>query len=495
MTITAAGTVPEPMAGNTGSFSPGSFSPRSVSPGSPSGAPTRAGAHNGARASLLALATLALAGCSTVDRVSNALTGGPALQPGQQGYVRGFLGNVAAEEPRAALVARDILSAGGSAADAAVAAGFTLAVTLPSRAGLGGGGACLGYDPRRNEVEAFLFQPAPRAGTPGTNILRGADRPAAVPMMARGLFALHARQGRLPFETTIAPSERLARLGTQVSRALAADLAAVATPLLADPVSRAAFTGQGGAPVGEGDPLTQPDLATTLGQLRTAGVGDFHTGGLARRVEEGSATAGGFLTVPELRAAIPQAVPAVQERLGDDVLAVLPASADNGATLAAFRAAAAGQSPALPGGPMGGTTGATTALVVQDRDGGAVACAFTMNNLFGTGRMVPGMGFLLAAAPNLGSVQAPPLAAVLVANLSVKAMRYAGAGSGQAAAPAAAGIPAALHMARRAPLAQAVAAVPEPGRAVAITCQGSVTAAGCSGIADPRGFGLATGSE
>jgi len=445
----------------------------------------RTGAPLRNAAGVVALAAL-LAGCSTVDRVSNAITGGPSAQPGQQGYVRGFLGNVAAEEPRAALVARDVLSAGGSAADAAAAAGFALSVTLPSRAGLGGGGACLGYDPRRNEVEAFLFQPGERSAVP-----RGADRPAAVPLMARGLFALHARQGRLPFESTIAPAEQLARFGTPVSRALAADLAAVSGPLLADPVSRAAFTGQGGAAVGEGDPFRQPDLATTLGQLRTAGVGDFHQGGLARRVEEGSAAAGGFLTVPELRAAIPQAVPAQQERLRDDTLAVLPASVDGGATMAAFRAAAAGQPLPL----AGGNPGASTALVVQDRDGGAVACAFTLNNLFGTGRMVPGMGFLLAAAPNLGSVQAPPLGAILLANLSVKAMRYAGAGSGQGAAPAAAGGPAGLHLVRRASLAQAVAAIPEPGRGVAVTCQGTVTAAGCSAVADPRGLGLATGND
>jgi gamma-glutamyltranspeptidase/glutathione hydrolase len=438
------------------------------------------------RAAGLAMALAALAGCSTIDRVGNALGGGPTIQPGQQGYVRGFLGNVAAEEPRAAAVARDILSAGGSAADAAVAAGFTLAVTLPSRAGLGGGGACLGYDPRRNEVEAFLFQPAARAGVP-----RGADRPAAIPMMARGLFALHARQGRLPFERDIAPSEQLARFGTPVSRAFATDLAAVAGPLLADPVARAVFA-PGGNPVGEGASLTQPELASTISGIRTAGVGDFHQGNLARRVEEGSAAAGGFLTVPEMRAALPQAVPPVQERLGSDVLSVLPAVADGGATLAAFRAAASGQAAPV----VAGSFGATTSLVVQDRDGGAVACAFTMNNLFGTGRMVPGMGFLLAPAPGLGSVSAPPLGAILLANTSVKTMRYVGAGSGQGAAPAAAGGPAGLHLGRRAPLAQAVAnGAPEPGRGVAISCQGSVTASNCSAVADPRGLGLATGND
>ncbi|MCR0983583.1 gamma-glutamyltransferase family protein [Roseomonas populi] len=447
-------------------------------------------AHRGAarRAKILALplALAALAGCSTIDRVSNAITGGPSLQPGQAGYVQGFLGNVAAEEPRAALVARDVLSAGGSAADAAAAAGFALTVTLPSRAGLGGGGACLGYDPRRNEIEAFLFQPGAREGVP-----RGADRPAAIPMMARGLFALHARQGRLPFERTIAPAEGMARFGTPVSRALSTDLAAVAGPLLADPVSRAVFA-PGGNPVAEGAALTQTELATTLSGIRTAGVGDFHQGGLARRVEEGSAAAGGFLTVAEMRSAVPQAVPAAQERVGSDVLGTLPASVDGGATLAAFRAAASGGSPSV----VAGNFGASTSVVVQDREGGAVACAFTMNNLFGTGRMVPGMGFLLAPAPGMGGVQAPPLGAVLLANLNVKTMRYVGAGSGQGAAPAAAGGPAGLHLGRRVPLGQAIASgAPEPGRGVAVSCQGSVRASNCGAVADARGFGVSTGND
>ncbi|MBP0444161.1 gamma-glutamyltransferase [Roseomonas sp. SSH11] len=434
----------------------------------------------------MALSLVALTGCSTAQRVGNLIGGGSSVPAGQAGHVRGFLGNVAAEEPRAAQVARDILSAGGSAADAAVAAGFALGVTLPSRAGLGGGGACLGYDSRRSEVEAFLFQPGARAGAPA-----GADRPAAVPMMARGLFALHARQGRLPFEQLMAPAEQMARNGTPVSRALASDLAAVSGPLLADPVSRAVFA-PGGAPAGEGTPLVQVELASTLAALRSAGVGDFHQGGLARRVEDGSAVAGGFLTLGEMRAAVPQALAPAQERLGSDLLSVLPASVDGGATLAAFRATAAGQAaPVLPG-----SFGASTAIVVQDREGGAVACAFTLNNLFGTGRMVPGMGFMLAAAPGLGSVQAAPLGAILVTSPGARAMRYAGAGSGQGAAPAAAGGPAGLHLVRGAPLAQAIASgAPEPGRGVAASCQGGVSASRCGAVADPRGFGLATGNN
>src|SRR5258706_9888118 len=62
----------------------------------------------------------------------------PAAADFGSGAVGGFAGAVAADEPRAVLVARDVLSGGGSAADAAVAAYFTMAVSPPSPAGIRG---------------------------------------------------------------------------------------------------------------------------------------------------------------------------------------------------------------------------------------------------------------------------------------------------------------------------------------------------------------------
>ncbi|NGM22756.1 gamma-glutamyltranspeptidase [Roseomonas stagni] len=460
---------------------------------------------------LALLAGLALSGCSALEPDPNA------PQPGQAGFVRGFLGGAVADDPRAALVARNTLSAGGSAADAAVAGGLMLAVTQPSRAALGGGGACLLFAPRRAEAEAILFLPGAREATPP-----GADRPAAVPMLARGLFALHARGGVRPFEELIAPAEQAARFGVEVSRGLAADLAAVAGPLLADPGAAAVFSA-GGQPLTAGATLTQPDLGTTLGALRTAGVGDLHQGALARRVADASMAAGGGLTVAEMRASVPRVAAPMILRSGNDSVAFLPPPADGGlAAAAAFTALNAGAAPDAAalrgvavarawrergGDPMALVTAelpadqgwpvlpASSSLIVVDRDGMAVSCAFTMNNLFGTGRVAPGTGILLAAAPGIGQVQPPLLSAALAFNAPLRTFRAASAGSGQHAAPIAAAAPLAAAL-RNAPAEAIFAGVPNPGRGNLMSCPRYLPgdANACFSLTDPRGTGLAIGA-
>ncbi len=450
-------------------------------------------------AALAALLALALApGCSTVGSLIPRLSTGP--QPGQPGYVRGFLGGVAAEEPRAALVAREVLSAGGSATDAAVAAGLTLAVTLPSRVGLGGGGACLVFEPnRRSGAEAVVFPAGARSGA----LPSGTDRPAAVPMLARGLFALHTRGGRRPFEELIAEAERLARLGTPVSRALAQDLAAVRGPLFADPGARAIFARPDGTPLGEGDRLVQPDLAATLTTMRISGVGDLHQGALARRLAEASVRAGGGLTLDALRDGVPQILPAVQFPAGNDVVAFLPPQADGGfgAAAEAWRRGGGDPTRILSGGAVAGgggaPLGASTALVTLDRDGGAVACAFSMNNLFGTGRVAQGTGILLGAAPNIGAVAPAPLAAALAGNANLRAFRAAVAGSGQQVAPGAVAATMAQILRGAAPAQAIAAAAPEPARVVAIGCSRYLPgfADSCAVASDPRGAGAALGGS
>lgn len=431
-------------------------------------------------------ALLALSACGTLGSLAG--TSGPA--EGAPGFVRGFLGGVVAEEPRAALAGREVLSAGGSATDAAVAMGFALSVTLPSRAALGGGGACVVWQ-RARPAEALGFAfPAPAGGPPEA----AGDRPAAVPMLARGLFALHARGGgRLAFERLVAPSEAMARFGIATSRSLARDLAPVAPLLARDPQAAQVFATQG-RPLAEGDQLTQPELANTLGLIRTQGPGDLHQGALARRVAEASTTAGGAIGLAELRAAVPRVETLAGVRIGNHLHFAAP---DAGAR-AAVSALQAGQPQAAD---QGGTVGAGTGFVAVDREGNAVACALSMNNLFGTGRIAPGTGVLLAASPT-GRVVPPPLPALIVANDRVRAFRFAGSASGGAGAAAALALVVRAAEQEGVALEAAIARGREglsqgEGRVSAIHCPGFLPGRTetCTWRADPRGAGLAVGAD
>ncbi|MDE2005631.1 MAG: gamma-glutamyltransferase [Rhodospirillales bacterium] len=460
------------------------------------------------RIGALLLAALT-AGCGSLNPFA-------ASAPSGGGTIAGFQGAVVAPEPRAAEIGREVLAHGGTAADAATAMGFALAVTLPSRVGLGGAGACLSFIPGAKAPEggvpqAILFtaEPASAAG----------DRPAAVPMLARGLYLLHARSGHLPLAGLIAPAEELARFGTLVSAPLARDLGVVAGPLLADPSARAVF-GPSGQPLAEGARLVQPALAASLSRLRIAGIGDFYQGELARRLVRASADAGGPIPPEALRRALPRLAAPIVLRDGSDRIAFLPPPADGGlAAAAAFQtlrrdpkalaeagaralsvasawrrggtsaaALLAGQAP--PGGlpPLP----ASATFLAMDRAGGAVACATSMGNLFGTGRILPGLGFLLAASP--ATTPPPLLAAALAWNPNLHAFRAEVAGSGQDGAPlaVAAAMQNTLASGRPMPVP-----VPDPGRAQAIACARYLPSesGSCGWAADPRGGGLASGGN
>lgn len=463
------------------------------------------------------LAALLAGGCSTLNAARETFLGGPAPGDAAPARLTGFIGAAVADEPRAALAAREVLALGGTAADAAVALAFTLAVTLPSRASLGAGGACLAYNPSRDgpgagAPEAILFTPVPGGGAPG------ADRPAAAPMLPRGMFALHARYGRQPLEGLIAPAEQLARFGAPISRALVRDLSLVAGPLRADPASAAIFA-PGGIALTEGSQLVQPDLGATLAQLRTAGVGDLYQGALARRVTEASVIAGGGLTLEAMRAALPRTAAPIVLSEGRDQVAFLPPPADGGlAAAAAFtqlqanpadltaaqaRAeavaarwrAGGGETQALLASAGGGflpPLGAGTSFATLDREGNAVVCALSMNNLFGTGRTAPGTGVVLASSP--GATPPALLPAALAWNPNVRGFRAAVAGSGQAGGPL--GVAAGMLNALRSGEALPVPA-PEPGRSNAIACARYLPGeeGDCRWATDPRGAGLAAGSN
>lgn len=426
-------------------------------------------------------------------------------------------GVVIADEPVAAEAGRAVLAAGGTAADAATAVAFTLMVTLPSRASLGGGGGCVAYSPfvKTNSVatpQAFVFT-SPAGATAGS-------RPAAVPMTARGLLLMQAIYGYTPIQQLIGPAQRMAALGVPVSKALADDLSVVAGPLLADPAARAVFANAQGQPLQAGQTMVQPDLANTLDVLRTRGIANLYQGDLAQAFSQASAQAGGPISMADLDHAVPLEEPPLTLRDGGNVLNFLPTDGGvaaaaafeqlrkdhgniagaNDAALAVATAYRNGTDEADPQALLKDANlpaahlpplAASTSFVTLDGSGAAVACSLTMNNLFGTGRIAPGTGILLAAAPDHG--RAPLLAPVVIWNKPTNSFRAAVAGTGQEGAPLAAGLAAHYALSDRGRAFGTT--VPEPGRLNGINCPDRVPGSfrSCVWVTDPRGEGLAIG--
>ena len=424
----------------------------------------------------------------------------------------GVFGIAVADEPQAALIGRDVLAAGGSGADAATAMYFTMAVTLPSAASLGGGGVCVVFDPGERKVHVLDFLPrAPKTVPPG------ADRPTAVPGNVRGFFALQARFGRDRWAEVLAPAETRARFGTPVSRALAGELAPVERGLAVDPGMRRVFAPKG-VFVGEGDTIVQLDLATVLARIRAEGPGDFYTGQLAEKLVAGAAAAGGSLARDDLQTFVPTWRPPLVVT-GDGLAAHLPppppmagavagqmwamlvsrdrfadaAPGDRDAVLAdaALRAFAEADrlglgrpGAALPGDPQAIVAQAriepllaapvprvqrqdavprnenpsAAGLIAVDAAGQAVACSVTLNNLFGTGRMAEGTGIVLAAMPDAGGRGPAMLAPMLVTDDTNRHFRFAATASGGVVAPEALIGTAARTLLAEEPLARAIAA-------------------------------------
>ena len=497
-----------------------------------------------------------------------------------------YFGGAAADEPHAALVARDVLAAGGTAADAAVALYFTLAVTYPSTASLGGGGLCLVYKPDEDDgdtAEVIEFY----ALTASTGSAQ-AQRPNAVPGTVRGMYALQARYGRLAWSRLLAPAEAYARFGHQVSRALARDIRLAGLSLFADPEMRRIFLHRDGSPISEGQRVQQLELGSVLSQLRIKGAGDFYVGNVAKTLSGQAAQAGGALTIEELRAFRPSWRKTVTIPFGHHTLHTAPPPAAGGLTAAAmfhllaendsyldapnderahlfaevskrafadrqvwmgvenavaldssrlqsglesYRSNQATAPDTLSPPPVRRLENpAATSFVTVDRLGLTVSCAVTMNNLFGTGRVVPGTGILLAAAPAASGNAAVSLSPIVLVNHNTSQMFFAAGSVGGASAPSALASVMRRALLEEMPLRDALnaprlhhggmpdivltepgletverenlgrrghrlAEIPEIGRVNAVHCPGGAPRSPetCVFASDRRGFGLASG--
>ncbi len=198
---------------------------------------------------------------------------------------------VAAANPLAAQAGQEILQAGGSAVDAAVAVQMVLGLVEPQSSGLGGGAFLLHFDGRYSQAYDGR-ETAPALATP--QLFLDAEgkplefqkavvggRSVGVPGALRMLYLAHLDHGRLPWKALFTPAIRLARNGFAISPRMATLLESEEA-LKTDPVARAYFYDKQGKPWPVGHVLRNPELAAVLQDIAEIGPDALMAGKVAQ---------------------------------------------------------------------------------------------------------------------------------------------------------------------------------------------------------------------
>ena len=216
-------------------------------------------------------------------------------------------GMAATSQPLATQIALDILKAGGSAVDAAIAANAALGLMEPTGSGIGGDLFAIVWDNDNKQLVGLNASGrAPQAMTLDYFRERGIDRipkfgplPVSVPGAVDGWFKLHDRFGRLPMTALLAPSIRYARDGFPVSQVIAQQFARNRDRIGDYPGFAETFMPNGDVPR-KGEVFRNPRLADTYAAIADKGRDEFYKGDIARKIDAYMAEQGGLLTYEDL---------------------------------------------------------------------------------------------------------------------------------------------------------------------------------------------------
>lgn len=200
----------------------------------------------------------------------------------------------------------EVLAAGGSAVDAALAAASVLTVVYPHQCTIGGDAFALVAAP--DGVHAVNGSGRAPQGVDAEALRRaGSSMPVSgalcvtVPGVLSAWQEMASRWGTLPLGRALATAADLAADGVPVAPGLRRDLEAEQELLARDPGSAATFL-PGGELLREGQVLRQPQLAATLRTLAQDGVGAFYDGELGASVADFLSAGGSAMTREDLRA-------------------------------------------------------------------------------------------------------------------------------------------------------------------------------------------------
>jgi gamma-glutamyltranspeptidase/glutathione hydrolase len=231
-----------------------------------------------------------------------AVDSGAARRPPAETAATGTAVATAAD-PIAAAAGLQLLQAGGSAADAALASMITLTVVEPQSSGLGGGGFLVFHDAATGRTATIDGRErAPAAAGPGRFLkpdgtpMSFADAvaggysvgvPGALALMAEA----HKRWGKRPWAELFQPAIRAARDGFPVSPRLVQFANGRKAMLARSPAAARLYLNSSGEPWPAGHLLKNPELARTLETLATQGPDAFYKGPIGAEVTAAVANA------------------------------------------------------------------------------------------------------------------------------------------------------------------------------------------------------------
>ncbi|MBC3765662.1 gamma-glutamyltransferase [Neptunicella marina] len=216
---------------------------------------------------------------------------------------------VAMPDKFSADVAKQILQQGGNAVDAAIAAEFVLAVTLPEAGNIGGGGFMLIYKDNKSDFIDYREKAPSRAHRDmyldeNKNVIPGKSLfgplASGVPGTVAGMWLAHQKHGSLPWKTLVEPAYKLANDGFVMPQALAGYIHRYIKRIEQKGLKLNFANYFGSAKTGE--VFKQPELAATLARIRDQGHDGFYKGETAKIIAQFMQKAGGLIHEADLAA-------------------------------------------------------------------------------------------------------------------------------------------------------------------------------------------------
>ena len=220
----------------------------------------------------------------------------------------GQSGMVVSQNQASSDIGIQILDMGGNAVDAAVAVGFSLAITLPRAGNLGGGGFMLVYLKDEDKTIAVDFRSASPKNITQDDFLflknnydqrRYGYKASGVPGTVAGLIQTHERYGKLPLRRILKPVINQARKGLDVSYDL--NQAIGSAHQIALDVESTKLYLQDNNPVLEHSKMIRKDLAWTINEIAKNGDEAFYEGSIAKKIIQAMNENDGYISAKDLQ--------------------------------------------------------------------------------------------------------------------------------------------------------------------------------------------------